>query len=213
MKVLIAVLVAAFVLSSPTAAHAYNILWGYETWSDTTPADGQVDEWGRYNVSFVPNAPYPSGEQTATATILGGDVWGKTYYGTGASSTSIINTYRYFYIETYDIQGNMKLAVSGPFDADYYDFTSQVVSGDTGNPNVIYNPGPYVFDVSGWTPSSPVSDVFIHLIAEGGAGQGFEVNRLFFADDNPMNPIPEPTSLILLTSGLVGLGIVSRRKK
>lgn len=213
MNKLTAVLVAIFLISAPSVAHAYTVLWGYEAWLDTTPADGQVDEWGRYNVDFVPNAAYPSGEQTATTSILAGDVWGKVYYGTGQSSADIINTYSYFYLETYDIQGNMKVAVSGDADADYYDFTSQVLSGDTGDPNVIYNPGPYVFDVSGWSPATSHSNVFVHLIAEGATGQGFEVNRLFFADDDAINPIPEPTSLILLMSGLAGLGFFTSKKK
>ena len=217
MKVLIAVLVAAFVICSPTMAHAYNITWGYETWSDTTPADGHVDEWGRYQVDFVPGTQ--GGESIGITTIDTGKSWGKVYYGTGKSSTDIINTYHYLFLETYDIQGDAKVALSGDADADIYMAVPHMISwSGTTDPrdvtgNVIYNPGQYVMDVSGWAPGSTWSSTSFQLFAEGASGEGFKVRRVFLADENPLAPIPEPTSMLLLGSGLLGLFGISRKRK
>ena len=184
MKRLIAAVVFAFLVISPSLVYSGTILWGYEQWK--SDASGQVLEWQRYNMNFVPNTPKADGNQTATARILNEDKWGKVYYVTGKSSADIIKTYHYLYLNTYDVQGNMKVAVSGEDGSDYYEVTSYVISGNTGNPKVIYNPGPYVFDLSGWAPKTPQNNVVVQLIAEGGSQKGFEVNRVFISDYNPI---------------------------
>ncbi len=177
-------MVFAFLVIFPAVAHCNTILWGYEQWK--SDGSGQVFEWQRYNMNFVPNTPKADGNQTATARVLNEDTWGKVFYLTGKSSADIIKTYHYLYLNTYDIQGNMKVAVSGADGSDYYDVTPHVISGNTGNPKVIYNPGPYVFDLSGWQPKALQDNVVVQLIGEGGPQKGFEVNRIFIADYNPI---------------------------
>ena len=193
------------------------IAWGYENWLDAD-AGGQVDEWGTYNLNFSPGTS--AGESIATGTIGSDNVFGKAYYVTGVGSSDVVSLYKYLYLETYDVQGNMKIALSGASDADFFDATPHVVSGDTGNPNVIFNPGPYVFDVSSWATSQNWSNVAVQLIAEGGTGNGFSVRRVFLADYNPLasqtppppapNPVPEPATLLTLGLGLAGA--VARKK-
>ncbi|OQA29662.1 MAG: hypothetical protein BWY59_00153 [Verrucomicrobia bacterium ADurb.Bin345] len=189
------------------------IIWGYETWTDR--GDGQVAEWGTYNLSVTPDNVSALPESLAVATIQSGDTWGVMYYGTGVSSEQI-PTYRYLYIETYDIQGNMLLQIAGPADADNYNVTPFCVAGDPGNPNVIYNPGPYVFDMSGWAPASSYENVSIKLVAEGGEGAGFTVNRLFFTDDladTGFEVIPEPSTTALMIGAGLSLFLVSKKRR
>jgi hypothetical protein len=152
-------------------------------------------------------------ESLGVATIQVAEVWGKAYYGTGVDVDTLVGQYSYLFVETYDIQGNMKLAISGASDQDFYDVTPNVVAGDTGDPNVIYNPGPYVFDVSGWGATNH-PNVSMQLIAEGGSGQGFTVNRLFFTDDlgdTPFGEVPEPSTALFVSLGLVG-GLIARKR-
>jgi len=206
-------IMAVIIISAMAGTASATIIWGYETWNDTTPADGQVDEWGTYNLDFVPDNVSAAPESLAVATIGSDEVWGKAYYGSGVSSDDIIGQYHYLYLETYDIQGDMKIAVSGSGDADFFDATPHLVAGDTGDPSVIYNPGPYVFDLSTWSPGVTHDNVSIQMIAEGGESQGFTVNRVFLTDDlGDTGLIPEPSSVALLSLGLF-FGFMRIRRK
>lgn len=208
--------VAAAALMALVAGQAMGtIIWGYETWTDR--GDGQVSDWGTYNLSMVPDNVSGAPESLGVATILAGDTWGVAYYGTGVTSAQI-PTYRYLYIETYDVQGNMRLQIAGAGDADNYDVTSFAVAGDPGHPNVIYNPGAYVFDMAGWAPGSSHDNVSIKLVAEGGEGNGFTVNRMFFTDDmadTGFSAVPEPSSVGLVIGGGISMLMVlkNRRKR
>lgn len=219
--ILFGALLAAISFAMTGTASA-TIAWGYETWSDTSPADGSVDEWGRFQLSFVPGTI--PGESTAVANIDDGQAWGKSYYVTGTSTTDVVSQYRYLYIELYDVQGGFKLGLSGPSDADFFlasNGANLVASaGPTGAPansDSIFLPGQYVFDVSGWSPT-PAANTVVQLIGEGDplvANQGFEVRRVFFTDDiadTGLVAVPEVSSWLMLTVGLVGVAGLVRSK-
>jgi len=204
--------VLTFAMTGPASAA---IRWGYgDPWTDTTPADGSPDGWGTYNLSFL-NIPDVGGENLAQGTVGGSDTYGLTYYGSGVA-TSELAVNRYLYLEVTDIQGDMKIAVSGPSDADFFNLTTALVSsaGPTGDPlgNVLFNPGQYVFDLTQWAPLASHSNIQVQLIAEGGAGASFTVNRVFISDINPLAPIPEVSSWLMLSIGLVGVAGLLRSK-
>src|SRR5947209_2010006 len=100
--------VAVFAMTGQASAA---IRWGYgDPWTDTTPADGHPDGWGTFNLSFDNVAPV-GGEDLAKGTVgnLAGTPYGLTYYGTGVA-TSELAVNKYLYLETFDIQGDMKIA-------------------------------------------------------------------------------------------------------
>jgi len=226
-KLLLGLLAALLNLALAVDAPA-TIGWGYESWVDGTlqpPADGQVDEWGRFQLSFAPGTF--NGESVGVANIDDGQGYGKIYYGTGLSSAQVTGQFRYLYVEMYDVQGDFKLALSGPADADFF-MASQgsllvASAGPTGTPpasDFVVNPGAYVFDVSTWAPAAAVSNVSIQVFGEGDpviANQGFQIRRVFFTDNlaeiNGVTPvIPEASTLLMLTSGLACLaGWIKRR--
>lgn len=181
----IAVVGLIFMTVIPAIANADSIKWECVTWGEE---DAAPEGWGTWNTTFISNGVGRDGQSTATAKISDLDVWGKIYCFTGVSSADVTGSFKYLYINTYDIQGGMKVAISGANDADFYDLTPHLVSGKTGDPlkKRVYYPGPYVFDLSGWKPSSTHADVAIQLIGEGGQGKGFTVNRIFISDYNPM---------------------------
>lgn len=215
-KLLLLGMAAGLVLCGAVSAPA-TIIWGYETWSDVTPADGQVDEWTPgYNLSFVPdNSSFP-GESLGVATIGSENPdWGKVWYGSGVSSASIIGQYHYLYVETYDIQGDMKVWLGT--DADHFDASANCILGNPGDPNVIYNPGPYVFDIASWAPAAPHDNTVVQMIGEGGTGQGFSVRRIFLTDnlaDTGFEAVPEPkTTAMMMGAGLILTLVRKARKK
>lgn len=185
MKIAVAIAVSVLLAVVPAVSYADSIGWGYETWGN---ADTAPEGWGTWNATFVSNGVGRDGQSTATVKVGGLDTWGKTYYFTGLSSKAVTGTFKYLYINTYDIQGDMKVAISGNSDADFYDVTPHLISGNIGDPlkKRAYIPGPYVFDMSGWKPSAACSNVVIQLIGEGGKGSSFKVNRVFMSDYNPM---------------------------
>jgi hypothetical protein len=206
--------VAAFAMTSPASAA---IRWGFgDPWADTTPADGGPDGWGTFNLSFV-NIPPVSGEDLAQGTVGALDVWGKTYYGTGVA-TSELAVNKFLYLETFDIQGDMKIEVSGAGDVDIFNLTTAMISysgvADPRNPagTVIFNPGQYVFDLTQWAPLAAHSNIQVQLVAQGGTGSSFTVNRVFISDINPLAPVPEMSSWLMLSIGLVGVAGLVRSK-
>lgn len=205
---------AIFAMTSPASAA---VRWGFgDPWADTTPADGVPDGWGNYNLPFV-NIPDVGTEDFAKGTVGAADVYGLTYYGTGVSTTELAVN-KYLYLETSDIQGDMKIAVSGGSDADFFNLTTALVSfSGTTDPrdasgNVLFNPGQYVFDLTQWSPSAVQSNIFVQLIAEGGTGSSFTVNRIFISDTNPLAAVPEVSSWLMLSMGLVGVAGLVRSK-
>jgi len=225
-KLLLGFCVVALHFALAGTAHA-TIGWGYETWVDgplQPPADGQVDEWGRFQLSFTPGTR--PGESTGVANIDNGQGYGKVYYGTGLTSAQVTSQFRYLYVEMFDVQGDFKLALSGPGDADFF-MASQgsllvASAGPTGAPpsgDFVFNPGAYVFDVASWTPSAAVANVSIQIFGEGDpliANQGFEVRRVFFTDNlseiTGVTPVPEFSSIAMLATGLVGLASWVKRR-
>ncbi|MDP2943137.1 MAG: hypothetical protein Q8O36_06525 [Candidatus Omnitrophota bacterium] len=185
MNRLMVIIALALLVITPTIGHAGTISWGYEDWG---AANAAPIGWGTWNATFVSNGFGQDGQSTATVTVGNLKPWGKVYYFTGLSSKAIPGSFKYLYINTYDIKGDMKVAISGPGDADFYDVTPHLVSGKTGDPlkKRIYYPGPYVFDLSGWKPLSTHTNAVIQLIGEGGKGKSFTVNRIFISDYNPM---------------------------
>lgn len=227
MNKILSCLVLATALTAFAPRASATIGWGYETWVDgviQTPADGQVDEWGRFQLSFTPGTR--PGESTGVANIDNGQGYGKIYYGTGLSSAQITSQYRYLYVEMYDIQGDIKVAISGDADADLLMASQSSLligsAGPTGAPpgsDFIYNPGPYVFDVSSWNPASTIGNVTVQIFGEGDPGvadQGFEIRRLFFTDDlgeiNGVTFVPETSGLALLGTGIVGIAAFFGRR-
>lgn len=226
-KLLLGICLALLNLVMPFDSHA-TIGWGYESWVDGTlqpPADGSVDEWGRFQLSFVPGTR--PGESTGVANIDDGQNYGKIYYGTGLTSAQVTGQFRYLYCEMFDVQGDFKMALSGPGDTDFF-MASQganlvASSGPTGAPptgDFVFNPGAYVFDVSSWAPGTPVGNVSVQFFGEGDpnvANQGFEIRRVFFTDDlNSISGVtllvPEPSTLAMLATGLLVVGGWVRRR-
>jgi hypothetical protein len=229
-SILLGALLAALTLAFAGKASA-TIGWGYENWVDNVnngtnlpPADGQVDEWGTFQLSLtVGTIP---GESTAVGNIDNGQPWGKSYYVTGLSTTDATTQYNYLYVELFDIQGGFKLGLSGPSDADFFlasNGANLVASaGPTGAPptsDSIFLPGQFVFDISGWNPT-PAANTVVQLIGEGDpliANQGFEIRRVFFTnnlEDTGLSPVPETSSWLMLTIGLVGVvGLVRSKLK
>jgi hypothetical protein len=191
-----------------------DVLWGYEDFVDND-SNGKVDEWGVYNIDFV---PLTDGDQNlGFGTISNETTWGKVYYGTGASSDDMINQYQYLYMQTYSISGNIRVALSGPADADYYEVSPHALEGDTGDPNVVTLPGHYIFDISGWSPAETHDNVSMQIVAEGGEGESFQVNRIRIQDDYEDTPwaasVPEPNSAVLILCGLAAFAKLARRRR
>ena len=215
-SLMIGMAVAGVLLAFMSEASAA-IRWGYgDPWTDTTPADGSPDGWGTFNLSFV-NVPDVGGEDLAKGTVGGANVYGLTYYGTGVA-TSELAVNKFLYLETFDIQGDMKIMVSGASDADLFNLTTALVSfsgaTDPRDPsgNVLFNPGQYVFDLTAWAPATAHPNIFVQMVAEGGTGSSFTVNRLFIADTNPLAPVPEASSLLMLSIGLIGVAGLTRSR-
>lgn len=185
MKIVVAVIVSLFIAFFPALSYADSIGWGYEDWG---AANAAPIGWGTWNTTFVSNGFGQDGQSTATVTVGNIKPWGKVFYFTGVSSKAIAGSFKYLYINTYDIKGDIQVAISGPSDADFYDVTPHLVSGKTGDPlkKRVYYPGPYVFDLSGWKPLRTHANVSIQLIGEGGKGKSFTINRIFISDYNPM---------------------------
>jgi hypothetical protein len=218
------VLAAAVALSAPSAKA--NILWQYEDNWDLN-ADNVVDladGWQSAQISFVPdnsNAP----EVMAQATILAGNTWGKAWSETGISSGD--PGFNYFFLDLAQVSGgaDVKVLVSGLWGAEEMDLTPFIVAqtnppNGPGDPPVIFNPGKYVFDLGAWNPSAVQSNVEIKLIAEGSAGSGFTVNRVFISDDWQADTaglglvaIPEASTFWLLASGLAVVAAWRNRRR
>jgi len=220
---LIRVILIALTLGFVSAASADDRIWGFETWDDNVdngtllpPADGQVDEWGRFQLDFIPSGT--PAEPTATANLNDPANWGKAFYITGATSTQVTTTHRFLDVEIYDIQGAVKIAISGPSDANYLEITPFLAGslGPTGDPTGqrLFNPGRYVFDMSSWDDGAGFANTVVQLVGEGNAslGEGFEVRRIFITDENLLAPVPEASSWLMLGIGMIGVaGYVRNR--
>jgi len=156
------------------------------------------------------------------ATIDPGEVWGVTYYGIGHSSDEVL-AHPHFFTELMYVTGNVKLAISGPNNEDYWEFQGedQLMEGNPGDPNgeVIFLPGPYMFDLSSWPGVDPGehTEVYVQIVTEGDMeNAGFAINRVRIQDDytdTPWDTIPEPGTVAFLSMGLGSMMYIRKRRR
>lgn len=87
-------------------------------------------------------------------------------------------------------------------------------STGTSGPNVLYPPQPIVFDIRMATWQDDFIDFAMGSQAEGLAQPTAGGNRVNYSSASEVSVVPEPTTVVLLGTGLLGmLGVARRRRR
>ncbi len=187
----------------PMAAQAVPVTWGFDLSENTTP-------WADAVYLGSPDSAY-------------GGIYG---YGIGTNSL----TFDFLYVENVDgadFNVYEAFGLSEFYLLDVYvgvdGSTWYQVDSTQGTPLVFDNFGPYANDPYGTPlvysyaiPDTLASIRYIRLVGTGSNGQplgsqgaGFDLNAVGV---DPRFPVPEPGTLLLIGAGLLGVGLLRRKR-